>query len=79
VALKVKIINPQAIVFEGEATFLLAPGVHGMMGIFPGHTPLYAELVTGELTVEGTEKKSFPITKGIIRVRSDVVTLLIDL
>ena len=36
--LKVKIIHPDKLLFEGEAEYVVAPGVTGALGIMPGHT-----------------------------------------
>lgn len=77
--LKVRVINPEEIVFEGEASYVLAPGTSGHLGIFPSHAPLYAELTAGELVIHGSEEKAITIERGILRVRSDELTILIGL
>jgi len=79
VALKLKIVDPNKILFDGEAKFVMAPGVKGMLGIFPGHTAMYAELVEGEIIVEGESNQNLAISKGILRVRGDVLTILVNL
>jgi len=77
--LKVKIVNPEELVFEGEADMVFAPGIHGTLGIMPSHTPFYAELLPGEIELAGSEAKTFPLESGIIKVRNDEVTILIGL
>jgi len=77
--LKVKIVNPEAMVFEGEADMVFAPGLHGTLGIMPSHTPLYAELIPGDIELTGPDAKTFPMESGIIKVRNDEVTILIGL
>lgn len=77
--LKVKVINPKKVIFEGEASFVLAPGKQGSLGIMPQHTALYAELVAGDLVIESDAPQTIPIERGIIKVRNDVVTVLIGL
>ena len=77
--LSVKVINPQKIVYEGEANFVMAPGKGGSLGIMPQHTALYAELVAGDLVIESDAPQTVPIERGILKVRNDVVTILIGL
>lgn len=77
--LQVKVVNPDKVVFEGEASFVTAPGIKGSLGIMPKHTALYAELVAGDLVIEGSSPQSLPIERGIMRVRNDIVTILIGL
>lgn len=77
--LNVKVISPQKILFDGEADHVLVPGLKGILGIFSGHTPLYAEVTTGEIEVMGKEPLSFPVQSGILKVRKDQVILLIGL
>jgi F-type H+-transporting ATPase subunit epsilon len=78
--LKVRVINPNQIVFEGEADHVMAPGTKGMLGILPGHTPFFAEVVKGQLIITKDKKdQSFDIEAGFIKVRADDVTVLIGL
>jgi len=77
--LKVKIINPDEIVFDGEAEYVLAPTAHGMIGIMTGHTPYYGELLKGDLSIHTPEEKTWPIESGLLKVRGDEVTILIGL
>lgn len=78
-ALKVKIINPDKILFNGEADYVLAPGTFANLGILPGHTPLYAELCKGEIFIQGQKEELLAIESGIIRVQSDQVTILVGI
>ena len=77
--LTLKILTPQEILFEGEAEYLIVPSPQGTLGIFAGHTPLYAEVTPGVIEVTGSSPKTFEVSAGIIKVRRDVVTLLIGI
>lgn len=77
--LKVKVIQPDRVVFEGEAPYVLAPGRHGNLGIMPGHTPMFAELTKGDLYIAGEKEELLAIESGILKVHSDEVTILIGL
>ncbi len=71
--LDVKIINPDHILFEGTAEYVLAPGVKGMIGILPGHVPMFAELIHGEIYIKGEIEEIVALESGILNVKSDVV------
>jgi F-type H+-transporting ATPase subunit epsilon len=77
--LRVTVINPEEIVFQGQAETILAPGVKGMLGILTGHTPYYGELVEGDIIIEGPTPQKVPLKAGLIKVRADIVTILIGL
>jgi F-type H+-transporting ATPase subunit epsilon len=77
--LKVRIINPEQQVFEGEAEMVFAPGINGTIGIMSQHTPLYAELMPGDIQITGPQEQTFPLESGILKVRNDEVVILIGL
>ena len=76
--IKITIIDPDKTLFEGTAEYLMAPGVRGMLGIFPSHTPLFAELIKGEIFIKSDKEELVALEGGIMRVRNDEVTILID-
>jgi F-type H+-transporting ATPase subunit epsilon len=76
---KVKIVDPNKILFEGEADYIMAPGKHSTLGILPGHTPMFAELVAGDLYIAGANEQVFQIQSGILKVRADEITILIGI
>lgn len=79
-ALTIKIICPEKVLFEGEAEYLIAPGKYGHLGIMPGHTPMFAELLEGEVIIHnisgGKDEEIIPLKSGILKVRADSVTVL---
>lgn len=77
--LNVRVIEPNSILFEGEAEYLMAPGAKGTLGVLPGHTPMFAELLEGDLYLKGPEEKVFEISSGILKIRGDEVTILVFL
>ncbi len=77
--LHVKILHPDRLVFEGEAEYIIAPGAQGDLGIMQGHTRMYAELITGEIHIQGPEPQTLPIESGILRIKGDNVTILVGL
>ena len=45
--IKLKIISPEKIIFEGEVDEVLVPGKDGELGILPKHISLLAALKAG--------------------------------
>ncbi len=45
--LKVSVISPEAVLFEGEATSVVAPAFDGEVGILTGHAPMMTLLGKG--------------------------------
>ena len=79
-ALNVRVVSPDRVVFEGEASALVAPAWDGQVGILPGHAPLLALLGSGEFTADrpGGGSDSFHVAGGVLKVDSDTVTLLTE-
>ena len=77
--LKVRIIDPDRVVYQGEAEIVFAPGVKGYLGIMPGHTAMFAELIKGDITIKGQKQELVAIESGILRVKDDDLLILVGL
>jgi F-type H+-transporting ATPase subunit epsilon len=79
-SLNVRVVSPQKIVFEGEASAVVAPAWDGQVGILPGHAPMLALLGSGRLAVDrpGGGADTFHVAGGVLKVERDVVTLLTE-
>lgn len=78
--LNVRVVSPDKIVFEGEASALVAPAWDGQVGVLPGHAPMLALLGVGELAVGrvGGGSETFQVAGGVLKVERDTVTLLTE-
>ena len=66
-------------VYNGQATFLVAPGAAGELGIMPKHSPLLAALNPGELRItHGDVIDEVFISGGFMEVQPDKITILAD-
>ena len=77
--LKVSVISPEAALYEGEATSVVAPAYDGEVGILTGHAPLMATLGTGEVRIEGGSggnSRKFRVEGGLLQVVSDHVRIV---
>ena len=79
-SLNVRVVSPDKIVFEGEASAVVAPAWDGQVGILPGHAPMLALIGSGELSVDrpGGGSDTFHVAGGVLKVERDIVTLLTE-
>ena len=52
--LKVSVISPESVLFEGEVESLVAPAFDGEVGILPSHAPMVTLLGRGSKLVGGS-------------------------
>ena len=78
--LKVSVISPEAALFEGEATSVIAPAYDGEVGILTGHAPMMTLLGKGELRVEGGAGagRKFAIEGGFLQVVGNHVRVVTE-
>lgn len=79
-ALNVRVVAPDAVVWDGEASAVTAPAWDGRVGILEGHAPMIALLGHGELVVDepGGGSDSFYVAGGVLKVEDDRVTVLTE-
>ena len=76
--LTLRVVSPEGVVLEQEASAVRVPGEGGSFGVLPRHAPLVALTDSGILrarTPEGGEIE-YLIHDGFAEVRDDVVTVL---
>ena len=78
--LKVRVVSPEKVVFEGEASAVVAPAWDGQVGILPSHAPMLALVGAGVLSVErpGGGSDTFHVAGGVLKVERDQVTVLTE-
>ncbi len=78
--LSVRVVSPASVVFEGDASALVAPAWDGRVGVLPGHAPFLALLGAGEFTVDlpGGGSEAFQVAGGVIKVLENKVTVLTE-
>ena len=47
--MRLEVLTPQAVVFEGEVDAVVAPLPDGWIGVLPGHSPFLARLMRGQV------------------------------
>lgn len=78
--LSVRVVSPEKVVFEGEASAVVAPVWDGFVGILPGHAPMMALLGEGTFRAErpGGGSTALEVADGVLKVEDGRVTLLAE-
>ncbi len=92
--MKIKILTPEMVVFDGEVDSILVPGINGEFHIFNHHAAIVSALKTGHVKLYGaaiseknaplfqqdTDGKSYayPINSGVIEFNNDKAILLCE-
>jgi F-type H+-transporting ATPase subunit epsilon len=76
---KVKILSPYQTYYDGEAVSLSAANRTGPFDILAGHINFFSLLSPGTVAINtGFQRLEFPISRGVLRVSRNVVTLFAD-
>lgn len=77
--MKVKILSPERVFYEGEATFIEFNTTAGMRGIYPKHVPTTMVIRPGILKiVEADGEKLAALHSGFVEVLQDSITMLAE-
>ena len=78
--LRVRVVSPDRVVWEGQASALVVPAWDGKVGILPMHAPFLALLGHGELSIEaeGGGSTKWYVAGGVMKVQDDQVTILTE-
>ena len=73
------VATPTSVEFAGEAESLTVPGASGEMTILPEHSALISELKSGGIRITSDGKKTtLSLGRGVVEVRANGVTVLLD-
>ncbi len=78
--LKVRLVTPERIVVETDATSVTLPGQAGVLEALPGAAPLLTAIGAGDFIITGGEggEQRFVIARGFAEVLPDRVTILAE-
>lgn len=78
-SMRLKIVAPERIFYEGDTSFLEFTTTEGEMGIYPQHIPLTAIIAPGVLKIhEGETVKEAALMSGFVQILKDSVTILAE-
>jgi len=78
--LKLKIVSPERIEYDGEVESVLVPGTQGQFEILNDHAPIISTLDKGtvEYGLPKGEKVQLEILGGFVEVQQNVVSLCVE-
>lgn len=77
--LRLEIVTQERVVYSQDVDMVVAPGIDGVLGILPHHTPLLTSLRSGELKIKhGGQEEFFAVSGGFMEVRPDKVIILAE-
>ena len=74
--LKVSVISPEAVLFEGETDSVVAPAYDGEVGILTGHAPMMALLGKGVIRIGSGQR--FNVEGGFLQVVDNNVRVVTE-
>ncbi len=77
---QVDVVSPEAVIWRGMATFVVAKTPEGELGVMADHEPLMGALVTGPVIIqaESGERTTVGVHGGFLQVLKNQVTLITD-
>ena len=80
IMLKLKIVSPERIEFDGEVESVLVPGSQGQFEILKDHAPIISTLDKGlvEYGLPKGQKVQLEILGGFVEVQQNVVSLCVE-
>jgi F-type H+-transporting ATPase subunit epsilon len=77
--LRVSLISPERVLFEGEAESVVAPAYDGEVGILQNHAPMMTLLGRGELRLRtGGDTQRFAVEGGFLQVVDNAVRVVTE-
>ena len=76
--LKVSVISPEAVLFEGETDSVVAPAYDGEVGILTGHAPMMALLGNGQLRLGTGGGRHLNVSGGFLQVLNNDVRVVTE-
>jgi F-type H+-transporting ATPase subunit epsilon len=79
-AMHLRIVTPEASIYDDQVDDVLLPGVEGEMGILSNHSALMTQIKPGELRIKkGGQVIPLAVGDGFVEVTGDSVSVLTDL
>lgn len=78
--MKLEILTPDKIVYEGDVISVTVPGTMGAFQILSDHAPIISALEQGSITVRSAQKgtETFSVKSGVIEVLDNRIMVLVE-
>lgn len=76
--MNVKIIKPDATLYEGDAKLVQLPGIDGLFEILNNHAPIISALKKGKIRIVDTKDETlyFDILAGVVKSEHNAILIL---
>ena len=77
---QVRVITPDKVAYEAQATSVQFPGIDGLYGILKNHAPMITAIASGILVVKeaGGQERAMFLSDGFAEVKDNVLLLVVD-
>lgn len=77
--LRLRIIAPDRLVYEGEVEFVTLPGTVGSFTVLDNHAPIISSLETGKITYRDANGNADVMVKsGFAEVQNNVLSVCVE-
>jgi len=78
--MKVEIITPEDVVYQGEISLIQLPGIDGLFELLNNHAPMITMLSAGNVKVIDSNNETiyFSITGGVVEVLKNKILVLAE-
>lgn len=76
--LKVKIVSPEKVLFEGYVDSVSVPGISGNFEIYKDHAPIISSLTSGRVVCNGEKDFSVEAKSGFVEMKDNYVSICIE-
>ncbi|MEN8145649.1 MAG: ATP synthase F1 subunit epsilon [Gemmatimonadota bacterium] len=77
--MRVSVISPTEVGYEGEAESVVAPAFDGRLGILYGHAPMMVLLGTGDVVIRnGQHTETFTVARGFLQVVDNEISIMAE-
>lgn len=77
--IKLQVITPEKVIFDGEVDEVIVPTRSGQIAILPHHVSLLTQVSDGEIIVKkAKENHHITLTGGFLEVGKNITTILAD-
>ena len=77
--LKLRIVSPERIVYDGEVNSLKVPGTQGSFEILDNHAPIMSALSEGVIEYSSEQgKQSLNVLSGFVEVKKNQISLCVE-
>lgn len=78
-SLRLKIVSPEKVEFEGEVVSVLVPGTLGSFEILNDHAPIISSLQNGIVEYALKDgKRQLAVTGGFVEVQKNMINLCVE-